>query len=396
MRTGRTPWAVSGVAGVVGLSLMATGCTSSRATSRAGSAASGASTVDISVSHCGRGWSGGPTGTRTFTLRDIDSGAAEVTLVAPSTGAVYAALEPLGAGRTAAMTVRLGPGSYAFRCAVEDQPVVTGPTVVLRGPAPAEAAVAVQPVTSEDLLPATGAYTSYVAGRLPALLRDVDRLTSDLRRHDRATAERDWLTAHLEYERLGAAYRAFGTADAAINGLPVGGPEALRDNGFTGFHRLELDLWHGASYPRLLSESITLARDVRRLHTSFASAQIDPSEVSIRAHEIAENALQVELTGRSDLGSHTSLATVDANLGGTQTLLTILAPLLRPRYAALAQATAQLARARADVAAQDRRGRWTPLASLSRAARQRIDADVSELCELLAPVATILEPRRST
>jgi hypothetical protein len=30
------------------------------------------------------------------------------------------------------------------------------------------------------------------------------------------------------------------------------------------------------------------------------------------------------------------------------------------------------------------------------AGHERIDADVSELCELLAPVATILEPRRTS
>jgi iron uptake system component EfeO len=376
--------------------MLAAGCSSSAARPPSASAARAASTVDISVSHCGRGWSGGPTGARTFTLRDSDSGAAEVTLVEPSTGAVYAALEPLGAGRTAVMTVRLGPGSYAFRCAVEDQPVVTGPTVVLRGGAPAEAAVAVLPVTSQDLLPATRAYTSYVTGRLPALQRDVDRLTGDLRGHRRAAAERDWLTAHLEYERLGAAYGAFGAAADAINGLPPGGSDALQGKGFAGFHRLEYDLWHGAPYGRLVSEATTLARDVGRLRSSFAAAQIDPLEVSIRAHEIAENALQLELTGRSDLGSHTSLATVAANLAGTRTLLGILAPLLRPRYAALAQATAQLSRAQADVAAQDRRGRWTPLTAIPQATRQRIDSDVGELCELLAPVATILEPRRST
>ncbi len=304
--------------------------------------------MDISVSQCGRGWAGGPTGPRTFTLRNTDSGAAEVTLVQPSTGAVYAALEPLAAGRTAAMTVRLGPGRYAFRCAVEDQPVITGPTVVVRGTAPADAAVAVLPVTSQDLLPATRAYTAYVAGRLPMLARDVDRLTGDLRRRDRTAAERDWLVAHLEYERLGAAYGAFGAADAAINGLPPGGPNGLQQKSFRGFHRIEHDLWPGVPFPPLVSESATLAGDVRRLRVSFGSAQIDPLEVSIRAHEIAENALQLELTGRSDLGSHSSLATVAANLAGTRTLLGILAPLVRPRYAAVPQLTAQLARAPSD------------------------------------------------
>ncbi len=393
--------AVAATAAVAAVAVLAA-CSASPAPASSSSgamgtaASGGTSTVEISVSSCGRGWAGGATGSRTFTLRDSDSRAAEVSLVEPSSGAVYAALDPLGAGRTATVTVRLGPGRYAFRCAMEDEPVVTGPTVVVRGPAPAQAAVGVLPVTAQDLIPATRAYTAYVAGRLPVLVRDVDRLTSDLRRHDRAAAERDWLTAHLEYERLGAAYGAFGDADGAINGLPPGDGQALQDNDFTGFHRVEHDLWHGAPFSRLVPEAQTLAHDVTALRTAFASAQIDPLEVSIRAHEITENALQLELTGRSDLGSHSSLATVAANLAGTRTLLDILMPLLRPRYPGTASTTAELTRAQTDVAAQDRAGRWTPLTALTRADRERIDSDLSELCELLAPVATILEPRRDT
>jgi iron uptake system component EfeO len=106
--------------------------------------------------------------------------------------------------------------------------------------------------------------------------------------------------------------------------------------------------------------------------------------------------LQFELTGRTDFGSHSSLATVSANLAGTRTLLDILTPLLRPRYRALDQATSALARAQADVAAERRGGRWIALQSLPRPRRERIDSDVSELTELLAPVASILEPRRDT
>jgi iron uptake system component EfeO len=331
-----------------------------------------------------------------FSLRDSDSRAAEVSLVDPATGGVYAALEPLGAGRTAAMAVTLGPGSYAFRCAMEDEPVVTGPTVELRGAAPAGAALAVLPVTAQDLLPATRAYTAYVARRLPVLLTDVGRLHSDLRRGRRALAERDWLTAHLEYERLGAAYGAFGDADGAINGLPSGEPKGLQDKGFTGFHRIEQDLWHGASLTAVERETAALSDQITALRKSFATAQIDPLEVSIRAHEITENALQFELTGRTDFGSHSSLATVSANLAGTRTLLDILTPLLRPRSRALDQASGALARAQADVAAERRGGRWAALQSLPRLRRERIDSDVSELTELLAPVASILEPRRDT
>ena len=131
------------------------------------------------MSHCGQGWTSGRSGWQAFTLRDSDSRAAEVTLVDPASGAVFASLDPLGPGRTAAMSVQLGPGHYAFRCAIEDEPVVTGPTVSVTGPA-VNAPAGVLPVTEQDLLPATRAYERYVSGQLPALLRGVQRLRADV------------------------------------------------------------------------------------------------------------------------------------------------------------------------------------------------------------------------
>jgi iron uptake system component EfeO len=76
-------------------------------------------------------------------------------------------------------------------------------------------------------------------------------------------------------------------------------------------------------------------------------------------------------------------------------VLNLLRPLLVPRYKALPRLDAQLATTTKDVAAQRHPdGTYTALDALSRTARAHIDDDVSELAELLAPVASICEPRR--
>jgi iron uptake system component EfeO len=372
----------------------------SRALAGTPAAAQTSTTVQVSLSHCGQGWAGGAAGGQSFQLQDTDSRAGEVTLVDPGNGAVYAALEPLAAGRTASMIVTLRAGSYAFHCAMEDEDVVSGPTVTVTGSDSAGSAAApVQPVTQQDLIGPTRAYTAYVTRRLPSLARDVSRMAHDLRRGHRAAAERDWLVAHLAYERLGAAYGAFGDADAAINGLPSGLPKGTQDSDFTGFHRIEIGLWQHQKTSTLVGPAMFLVRQVGLLRTHFRSAQIDPLEVSIRAHEISENALEFELTGRTDFGSHSSLATVRANIDGTRAVLAVLEPLLRTRYAGLPAAQTALTKAATDL---DRwhhghgTAGWTPLLSLPRSAREQLDSDISELTELLAPVAAICEPRRTT
>ncbi len=115
--------------------------------------------------------------------------------------------------------------------------------------------------------------------------------------------------------------------------------------------------------------------------------------MSIRAHEITENALQFELTAQTDYGSHSNLATARANLDGTTEVLTILQPLIEPRYPQSAELQTWLTRTEADLAPAARN---TACTSLTTAQHERIDSDFSELAELLAPLASILEPRRAS
>jgi iron uptake system component EfeO len=291
------------------------------------------------------------------------------------------------------VTVDLGGGSYRFECVLEDADIVRGAVVSIAGDR--KGAVAVRPVSMQDLIPATKGYEEYVRGRLPALVALVARLDRDVRAGHLAAARADWLPAHLAYERLGAAYGAFGDVDTAINGRASGLPGGVHDDDFTGFHRVEYGLWHHQPAAGIEPFATRLLEDVRSLVPIFASARIDPLDVSVRAHEIAENALQFELTGASDYGSGSELATVRANLQGTQVVLGLLHSLIAPRYPALPMTTSRIARAIGDLDATRDGSSWPALSALDRSQRERIDADVAELTELLAPVASILEPRRT-
>lgn len=350
--------------------------------------------VAVSVGACGTGWSSTTSGPKHFVLHNTDTRAGEVLLTDAHSAAVYADAEPIAPGTTADLDITLGAGSYAFRCAMEDESIVIGPTVRISGSA--AGAAPVKAVDQSDLVTATRRYEDYVRKQIPVLARRTATLRSAVRAGDIAAAKRAWLPAHLAYERLGAAYGAFGELDDQINGPPVGLPHGVRDPGWSGFHALEYQLWRGAPQRSMVTTADTLARDVDDLASGFAHAQIEPLELSIRAHEITENALQFELAGRTDFGSGSSLATVRANLDGTATVLAIVMPLLRGRDTELDRVSVGLTRASRDVDAFDHAGRWVPLDGLDTHSRERIDADISELTELLAPVASILEPRRTS
>jgi iron uptake system component EfeO len=377
------------VLAIAGLSLVA-GCADGHA-----AAVTTPTRVSVSVTACGTGWSAHRAGPQHLVLQNTDSRPGEVRLVAPSTGAVFADIEPLGPGTSRPLDITLAAGSYAFRCVMEDEAAVTGRPVRLVGEATAPAP-GVVPADQAELIAPTQRYERYVRARLPSLAAQVRRLRADVAGNDLVAARADWLRAHLAYEHLGAAYDAFGDLDAVVNGLPDGLPRGRHDPGWTGFHRVELGLFHAASARSLLPEVDRLSAGVSRLRTRFDHVQVDPLTLTIRAHEIAENALQTSLTGHDDFGSHTGLATVLANLEGTRRVLAMLRPALTERHLDLAVIEASLDRAERAAAQGRRGGHWLAPSAMPRREREAVDSAVGQLAERLASVASVLEPRRTS
>ncbi|MEU3986011.1 EfeM/EfeO family lipoprotein [Streptomyces sp. NPDC026672] len=349
-------------------------------------------TVEVSPGHCGRGWSAPVPGVQVFDLHNTTAGPAEVYLEDPKSQAVYGEVEDIGPGTTRPLTVRLGKGAYAFKCVPDDADAVTGPTVHLTEGTGGPAAPA---LTVHDLIPPALDYQKWVAGGLGTTVR----LTGDLRdavdRGDLAGARKAWLPAHMEYERLGAAYDAFGDADGAINGTDAGLPGGVHDKDFTGFHRIEYGLWHGESASALRGPAADLVKAVTALRDSWAEARMDPAQLGLRAHEILENTVQFELTGRTDYGSGSNLATARANLDGTREVLARLRPLLTPRLADLPGLDEEMDRTRHTLDSFRTASGWTPLDRLDRNGRERVDAALDDLVERLASVATLCDPRRT-
>jgi iron uptake system component EfeO len=358
------------------------------------SKASTGTVINVSLSSCGQGWSDPHPGAQVFVLHNTMDLAAEVHLMDARSGAVYGEVEGLAPGTERQMYASLGDGSFRFRCVPDDAEAVMGPVVRISG-ARHGSSPAVVPVDQHDLIPPTLDYQKWVGGQMTVLVSATDRLRSVVRGGDLAAARTAWLTAHLVYERMGAAYGTFGDADGAINGTDAGLPDGVRDPGFTGFHRLEQGLWHGASAATLRPVADRLAKDVRDLQKSWATERMDPLDMGLRAHEILENTVQFELTGRTDYGSGTNLATARANIDGTEAVLARLRPLLRSRYPHLAELDTSLKHLEDLLDAQRHGGQWTPLEKLTRQERERINAAAGDAVERLADIAAICDVRRT-
>ncbi|MGH3867285.1 MAG: EfeM/EfeO family lipoprotein [Pseudonocardiaceae bacterium] len=355
--------------------------------------ASAVPTLVVAENACGQGWTDRKPGAQTLILHNTDSVAADAQLIDVTTGKVLIDVEGIGSGAVVPVGVIVGGGQYALRCVFDELGAVTGPTVRIAGPA---GPAGVAPVTRADLIVPVQAYqASVVAGTAP-LVADVAALQTAVRSGDRAAARQTWLPAMLDYQRLGAAYGAFGDLDAAIDRTPDGLPGGVHDPHFTGLRRLEYGLWHDQPMTELVPVADALSASVTTLREQVQDLPVDGLDLTRRVHEILEDTERFELTGDSDQGSGSSLAIARAQVQATQLALKPLLPLLVTRYPALLQVDPALRRLAADLDATDHAGAWTPVQALDHAQRQQINADTGHAVELLAPIAVICEPRRTS
>jgi high-affinity iron transporter len=392
---GRRPWAVAGV--LVAAPALAAGAAIA---ALPGTSSASTTTVTVTRTACAQDWTSASAGTQTFTV-DNQSGLAGEINLDDTSGNIVGEIETIGPGTSANLTATLGSGTYVFKCLMGSLPATASQpvqVVAARNPAvtgPASAGpVAVKPVTVAELSGPNKEYQSYAAGQLSDLASAVSLIQADLRRGDPAAAKNDWLTAQLDWERVGASYDSFGNLGLAVDGLPNGLAGGVSDKHFTGLHRLEYGLWHGQSAATLQPVAATLASNVAVVHKNLTSAALagDPTNLPLRAHEILEDALRDHLSGIDDQGGGAAFPETYADVQVTEAVLGYLTPLLNARQPGLpAIAGNQLAMLDQTLLATRVNGRWESPAAASLAAREHVDAAIGAALETLSAVPDLLE-----
>jgi high-affinity iron transporter len=387
---GARPWAVAGV--LIAVPALAAGSTIAALPA---AAAGAATTVTVTKADCAPEWTAGTSGTHTFTVTNNSGMAGEINLD-DAAGAVVGEIETIGPGTSAQLTATLGSGAYTFRCFMGSQPVTASQPVQVTGAAAAAgpAPVAVKPVTLAELTGPNRQYQRYAAAQLADLARAVATIQADLDRGAMAKAKQDWLTAQLDWERVGASYDSFGDLGIAVDGLPSAFASGVNDKDFTGLHRLEYGLWHGQSAAELEQVTSTLARNVATAEKNLTSDDLagDPTNLPIRAHEILEDALRDHLSGMDDEGGGAAFAQTYADVQVTRAVLGYLAPLIGARQPGLvATITTQLDTLQQQLLATRTNGAWPSLGAASLSAREHVDAAIGAVLESLSSVPDLLE-----
>ncbi len=259
-------------------------------------------------------------------------------------------------------------------------------------------AAQVVPVVSSELDGPLREYTGYVDALLRKLGPQLQTLQSATSGGDLAAAERAWLPAHLTWLQIGqddASYGAFGDLGESIDGLATGLPGTTANPKFTGFHKVELDLWRGHDSAAAARDTGALAARVATLTPAAVAGDLPHDALSLdswvlRCHEILEDGLRDSLTQEDDYGSNSDLASLGADVTATREMLRVLAPLIASRAPRIVpDATAELHTLEQAIASAGESG--VSVAALPLRRRQAVDAATGAALETLAPVSELMQ-----
>jgi high-affinity iron transporter len=258
----------------------------------------------------------------------------------------------------------------------------------------------IQQIVAVELYQPLAQYTLYVNRLLARLRPQLRSLHAATAAGNRTAAESDWVSAHATWLLIGQdddAYGAFGELGQQIDGPAAGLPGTTSNPAFTGFHKVEFDLWRKHNVNIAAADSAKLVSLVNRLTPKAVTADLPNTALSLdgwvlRCHEILEDALRDSLSQNDDYGSNSDLASLAADVTATREMLGVLMPLLDSRVPTLVPRGAR------DLTAIDNAidAAGGPLAvrdltQLPLRQRQGLDQATGAALETLAPVSELMQ-----
>ncbi|WP_411267324.1 iron uptake system protein EfeO [Actinoplanes sp. KI2] len=187
---------------------------------------------------------------------------------------------------------------------------------------------------SEDaaLAQATASYTRYITTQSEALLQKTTDFANAVKAGDIEKAKKLYPVARTYYERIEPVAEIFGDLDPKIDGREDDATAALP---FTGFHKLEKDLWVTKDVSKDGAIADQLVTDVKEIVTKAKAEKLSPLQLANGAKELLDEVATSKITGEEERYSHTDLWDFAANVDGSQAAVAALRPALEQRNPAL-------------------------------------------------------------
>jgi iron uptake system component EfeO len=285
-------------------------------------------TVDASDSACQLSGTEGATGANTFVITNNGTKVTEFYVYGEGER-VMGEVENISPGLQRKLIVQLGePGTYQTTC----KPGMVGDGI--RGDFKVTGD-AVKVDEAGKFKEASESYKRYVNSQTDALIAATQLFVDAVKKGDINSAKAQFPIARTYYERIEPVAESFpNDLDPRIDLR-----EADLEPGqkWTGFHRLENDLWVTGPQPDTNAMADQLMADVKELDDDVKAPTwtIDSTQIAGGAQGLLDEIASSKITGEEDIFSHTDLWDFKANVEGSQTAVASVRPILDERNAEL-------------------------------------------------------------
>jgi iron uptake system component EfeO len=330
MSFARTSTALVGAAGLLALAA----CTSSGGSSGSATssgAAGGPVAVKATDSECGVSSATAPAGTITFQVQNAGSKVTEFYVYGAG-DRIVGEVENITPGLSRELKVEITePGTFTTAC----KPGMVGDGIRAAFTVTGTA----QPGSSDQkVAKAIADYKAYVAEQSAELVTGTEAFVAAVKAGDVAKAKALYTGARQPWERIEPVAESFGDLDPKIDGREDVVEEGLA---FTGYHRLEKDLWVDGLKPDSAAIADQLRTDVQTIAEKASAVDFTALSIANGAKELLDEVATTKITGEEERYSHTDLADMKANLQGSQAALEVLRPVITERQPDLATALDQ-------------------------------------------------------
>lgn len=230
-----------------------------------------------------------------------------------------------------------------------------------------------------------------MSSQADAFESETERFVAAVKRGDVTEAKRLYPRARVYWERIEPVAESFGDLDPKIDGREDVIDEGMR---FTGYHRLERDLWKTG----LREDSATIAdqllEDVRTLVSRAKEVELDELQLANGSKALLDEIATGKITGEEERYSHTDLWDFDANLDGSTAAIQALRPYLEEEDPELVERIDERTKALETLLAKHQRGDgWAPYTDLSTDEVKALSKALDALSEEVAKVAGVVGTR---
>ncbi|WP_457254333.1 iron uptake system protein EfeO [Pedococcus sp. P5_B7] len=175
-------------------------------------------------------------------------------------------------------------------------------------------------------------YQAFVSAQSDELLTRTTEFVNLVKAGKVAEAKQAFPLARGPWERIEPVAESFGDLDPMIDGREDVVEEGMK---FTGFHRLEKDLWVDGLQSDSSAIADQLLVDVTEIVAKAKAVRLNPLQLANGSKALLDEVATGKITGEEDRYSHTDLYDFDENVKGSKAAIDALRPVLKARDAAL-------------------------------------------------------------